>query len=78
MFMSFVQEPFIIAYYGVSVKVTPIVKDTDIQYVVRLPTRTVRIETEFDENELHYWQEIPGGRTELAQEIGQIIEERDM
>lgn len=72
--MSTAQEPFTIAYNGVSIKVNPLVKDLNMQYLVNLPTRKVIIETRDDEDEISYWVEVPGGRTKLAGEIGEIIE----
>ncbi|WP_018614369.1 hypothetical protein [Segetibacter koreensis] len=49
-----------------------------MQYIVSLPTRTVIIETALNEKEFDYWQEIPAGRTKLAEEIGAIIERREI
>lgn len=42
--MPTLQEPFEIAYCGVTIKITPVVNGSDMQYVVKLPTREVTIE----------------------------------
>ena len=76
--MAGLQEPFEIAYCGVTIKVTPVINGWDMQYIVQLPTREVTIETAFDEHEIDFWQEVPAGRTEIAQAIGSIIEEKYM
>ncbi len=74
--MSDVQEPFTVSYCGVSVMVTPVVKEMDMQYKVNLPTREVLIETVEDDNEISIWVEVPGGRTGVAQELGELIEKK--
>ena len=76
--MRILNEPFEIAYCGVSLKVIPVINGSDMQYIVKLPTRELTIETVFDENEIDFWQEIPAGRSEIAEEIGLLIEGRDM
>ncbi|WP_018611555.1 hypothetical protein [Segetibacter koreensis] len=76
--MSAIQEPFKIAYCGVTIEVAPVVNGLDMQYIVSLPTRTVIIETALNEKEFDYWQEIGAGRTKLAEEIGAIIERREL
>ena len=76
--MPSLQESFEIAYCGVTIKITPVVNGSDMQFVVKLPTREVTIEPVLDEDLLSLWQEIPAGPTELAEAIGSIIEERDM
>ncbi|WP_147202802.1 hypothetical protein [Segetibacter aerophilus] len=76
--MSAIQEPFYLAFGGVSTKVTPIVNGLDMMYLVELPTRSVMIQTVPDASEIDYWEEINIGRTALAEEIGRLIESRDM
>ncbi len=71
-------EPFEISYCGVTTKITPLANSDRMQYIVSLPTREVIIETKFDDDELHYWVETNGERTEVAEEIGAVIESRDM
>ncbi len=77
--MPTLQEPFEIAYCGVTVEIIPVVFGSDVHYIVKLPTREIILETAFDdENEIDCWQEIPAVRTEIAQEIGSLIESKYM
>ena len=72
--MSVKPEPFTISYCGVSTEVTPLAQNSDMQYLIILPTRTVIIETKENENEISYWVETNGQRTLVAEEIGALIE----
>ena len=72
--MSAFLEPFIITYCGVSIRVTPVNSDAKTSFMVELPTRNMFIETHFDPDEIHYWVEVPGNRTKVAEEIGELIE----
>ena len=76
--MSIIRQPFEIAYCGVTITIFPVIDGSDMKYLVQLPTRFVTIETVFDEDEIDFWQEVPAGRTEIAQAIGSIIEEKYM
>lgn len=76
--MAILQEPFEIAYCGVTTKITPVVDGLNMAYILTIPTRKVTIEKAFDADEMDYWQEVAGGRTILAEDIGAIIEKRDM
>ncbi len=76
--MAILHKPFEIAYCGVRTKITPVVNGLNMQYIISIPTRQVTIEKESDEDKIDYWQEVAGGRTTLAEEIGRIIEGRDM
>lgn len=71
------EESFKIAYCGVTIEITPLVYGADMRYVVKLPTREVIIELAIDEDTV-CWHEVPDGKTELAEEIGSLIEESEM
>jgi hypothetical protein len=72
------ENAFEISYYCVTVKVTPVEKEGDTQYVVNLPTRILTIEMEMDSEGNPFWQEVPAGRSTVADEVGAIIEETEM
>ena len=76
--MKFADDSFEISYCGVSVKVTPVEREGDTQFVVTLPTRVLTLEMDMDSAGNPFWQEVPGGRTSVADEIGASIEDMEM
>ena len=73
-------EDIEVAYLGIKIKVTHSLYKPDerspgrIRYTFHLPTRKVTLWQLQDQPEDFYWVEIPGGRTALAAELGEILE----
>lgn len=73
-------EDIEVSYLGVKVKVTHSLYKPDeltagrIRYTFHLPTRQVTLWQLHDQSENFYWVEIPGGKTTLAAELGEILE----
>jgi len=70
-------ENFEIAFNGVTTKVTPVINGVNMRFIVHLPHRSVLIEMVLDPDEIQYWQEVPGGRSDLSEELGHLIELKD-
>lgn len=73
--MAKLEKHFIVAYCGVSIKVTPIIDGPHIQYLVKLPTRQVVLEKSKNDQ---CWVEASRGMTTISNEIGAMIQNRDI
>jgi hypothetical protein len=70
-------QPFYISLYGVTTKVTPVLSGLSMQYVVSLPTWDAQIEMIAANDMQGHWIEVERGKTELAEIVGQEIEQRE-
>lgn len=75
-----VMEDIQIAYLGVTINVSHSLYKPDrltpgrIQYTCHLPTGDFTIEQRLDDGS-SYWSQVPGGQTQLAEELGKAIED---
>lgn len=69
-------EDFNIPFNNTYVKVKPFCESTDLHYKVYLFEKELKIQLHTDENGKHYWRELNKGETDLAKEIGKLIEEQ--
>lgn len=67
---------FNIPYNKTYVKVKPFCESTDVHYKVYLPDQEVKVQRFEDENGNYYWREYNKGTTELASQLGRLIEEQ--
>ena len=59
------------------VKVTPVATDERTQFIAHMPKGDVKIEMIVKEDRNKYWQEVGIGETELAKELGNLVEEAE-
>ncbi len=67
---------FNIPFNRTYVKVKPFCESTDIHYKVYLGEKELKIQLHTDENGVHRWREFDKGETDLAKELGRLIEEQ--
>lgn len=68
---------FEICYNGQQIKVKPLTTDEVMLYIVDLPDERIMIENDMDGSR-QYWIENGEAETQRANEIGALIESRDM
>lgn len=66
-------EDFIIEFKGAKVKVTPVLKEANIHFIVHLKPQVIIAEFMIVDNWV--WMEAGKGDTDLAASLGNIIEE---
>lgn len=69
-------EQLQIIYKGNMFKVTPVITDNHSQFIAHLATGDVTVEmvVKDDPNKTKSWQEVGKGETDLANELGELIE----
>jgi len=67
---------FYVRYKRTSVKVKPFCESSDVHYKVYLPDQEVKIQSVTDEKGDVSWTEYKKGETDLANELGRLIEEQ--
>lgn len=70
-------EQLQIIYKGNMIKVTPVPTDRHTQFIVHLPKGDVIIEMVVKDDRSKYWQVAETGETDLANELGELIEEAE-
>lgn len=70
-------EQLQIIYKGNMVKVTPVAADERTQFIAHMSKGDVKIEMIVKEDRNKYWQEAGIGETDLAKELGTLIEEAE-
>ena len=70
-------KDFNIPFNRTYVKVKPFCESSDVHYKVYLPQGEVKVQIYTDENGLNHWREYNKGETDLAKELGKLIEEQD-
>lgn len=67
---------FNIPYNNTYVKVKPFCESADIHYKVYLADTELKIQRQSDENGRYNWHEFNKGETNLARELGKLIDEQ--
>lgn len=67
---------FNIPFNRTYVKVKPFCESSDIHYKVYLGEKELKIQLHTDETGVHHWHEFNKGETDLAKELGRLIEEQ--
>jgi len=67
---------FNIPYNHTYVKVKPFCESSDVHYKVYLGENELKIQLHTDETGVHHWREFDKGETQLAKELGRLIEEQ--
>lgn len=67
---------FNIPYKHTYVKVKPFCESSDLHYKVYLLEKEIKIYLQTDELGVHHWREFNNGETDLAKELGKLIEEQ--
>jgi hypothetical protein len=67
---------FNIPYKQTYVKVKPFCESSDVHYKVYLFEKELKIQLHKDEMGRHRWHEFNKGETDLANELGRLIEEQ--
>lgn len=70
-------EQLQIIYKGNMIKVTPVAVDKHTQFIVHMSAGDVKIEMVVKEDRNKYWQEEGTRETDLAIELGKLIEEAE-
>ncbi len=70
-------EQLQIIYKGNMVKVTPVATDERTQFIAHMSKGDVKIEMIVTQDRNRYWQEAGIGETDLAKELGKLIEEAE-
>jgi hypothetical protein len=65
---------FYIPYMRTFVKVKPFCESTDVHYKVYLLDHEVKLQSVTDEGGVVHWTEYKKGETDLAKELGKLIE----
>jgi hypothetical protein len=69
------KDTFSIFYDNRRIEVDPFCLDKDMKFRVHLPKGDVLLEMEWDkENQMEHWCEVGKGETELATQLGELIE----
>ncbi len=68
---------FNIPYNHTYIKVKPFCQSSDVHYKVYLFEKELKIQLHTDEMGIHHWQEFNKGETDLAKELGKLIEEQN-
>ena len=69
-------DDFNIPYRHTYIKVKPFCESNDLHYKVYLFEKELKIQLSTDENGNHHWSEFGKGETEIAKELGKLIEEQ--
>lgn len=67
---------FNIPYNRTYVKVKPFCESSDVHYKVYLSDKELKIQPYIDDMGISHWHEFDKGETELAQELGRLIEKQ--
>ena len=67
---------FYIPYDRTYIKVKPFCESTVVHYKVYLPQGEMKVQPYFDEQGTRHWHEFQKGESQLAQEIGKLIDEQ--
>ncbi len=68
------ENDFNIPYNSTYVKVKPFCESSDVHYKVYLPQGEIKVQPYTDEAGVSRWREYEKGDTELATELGKLIE----
>lgn len=68
---------FNIPFNHTYVKVKPFCESSDVHYKVYLPEGEVKVQKVTVENGLHRWREYNKGESDLASELGKLIEQQE-
>lgn len=69
-------DDFNIPYRHTYVKVKPFCESSDVHYKVYLFEKELKIQFHTDEFGVRHWREFDKGETDLAIELGRLIEEQ--
>ena len=69
-------DDFNIPFNHTYVKVKPFCESSDVHYKVYLPGKELKIQPHADEAGVYHWHEFDKGETDLARELGRLIEEQ--
>jgi hypothetical protein len=67
-------EEFYIPYRDQEIPVSVLCEGNDVHFAVHLPGRKLKLVHDVDEEGRDYWIEANEGETELATELGELIE----
>lgn len=67
---------FNIPYKHTYIKVKPFCESSDIHYKVYLWEKELKIQPYTDDTGVHHWHEFDKGETDLAKELGHLIDEQ--
>ncbi len=67
---------FNIPFNRTYVKVKPFCESSDVHYKVYLAEKELKIQSYTDERGQNHWREYEKGETDLAKELGRLIEEQ--
>lgn len=70
-------EQLRIIYKGNMVKVTPVPTDERTQFIVHMAKGDVKVEMVVKDDRSKYWREVGTGETDLANELGELIEQAE-
>lgn len=70
-------EQLQVIYKGNMIKVTPVAAGERTQFIAHMSKGDVKIEMIVKEDRNKYWQEAGIGETDLAKELGKLIEEAE-
>lgn len=70
-------KDFNIPYNRTYVKVKPFCESSDVHYKVYLPEKELKIQLYTDEKGANHWHEFNKGESDLARELGRLIEEQE-
>ncbi|HEX8461299.1 MAG TPA: hypothetical protein VF623_07710 [Segetibacter sp.] len=70
-------KDFYIPYNLTYVKVKPFCESSDVHYKVYLPEGETKVQPYNDEQGIRHWHLYNHGETELAKELGKLIEEQE-
>lgn len=70
-------EQLQIIYKGNMIKITPVPTDKRTQFIVHMAAGDVIIEMVVKDDRSKYWQEAETGETDLANELGKLIEQAE-